>query len=165
LSLPNINPDAGFAMQVCIEEPLHNIRTAAFQAALLYTSSRGERRIRVHTLCLPVTGNLPDVLHGADQQAAIALLARMAVDRCLASTSTDARDALVNAAVDVLSSYRNSLSQSPGRALVAPHNLKLWPLYTLALLKSVSSYPVEAVQFYASVTFDAIKSGQLIEKL
>ncbi|KAA0189661.1 hypothetical protein HAZT_HAZT002439 [Hyalella azteca] len=138
LSLPNINPDAGFAMQVCIEEPLHNIRTAAFQAALLYTSSRGERRIRVHTLCLPVTGNLPDVLHGADQQAAIALLARMAVDRCLASTSTDARDALVNAAVDVLSSYRNSLSQSPGRALVAPHNLKLWPLYTLALLKSVA---------------------------
>ncbi|KAF2360145.1 Sec23/Sec24 helical domain [Trinorchestia longiramus] len=138
LSLPNINPDAGFAMQVCIEEPLHNIRTAAFQAALLYTSSRGERRIRVHTLCLPVTGNLPDVLHGADQQAAIALLARMAVDRCIGSTSTDARDALVNASVDVLTAYRNSLSQSPGRALVAPHNLKLWPLYTLALLKSVS---------------------------
>lgn len=42
LSLPNINPDAGFGMQVNIEEPLHNIRTACFQAALLYTSSKGE---------------------------------------------------------------------------------------------------------------------------
>lgn len=42
LSLPNINPDAGFGMQVNIEEPLHNIRTACFQAALLYTSSRGK---------------------------------------------------------------------------------------------------------------------------
>lgn len=138
LSLPNINPDSGFAMQVCIEEPLHNIRTASFQAALLYTSSRGERRIRVHTLCLPVSGNVHEIVNGADQQAAIALLARMAVDRCHTSTSTDARDALVNAAIDVLTSYRNSLTQSPGRALMASHNIKLWPLYTLALLKSVS---------------------------
>lgn len=138
LSLPNINPDAGYAMQMAIEENLHNIRTAAFQAALLYTSSRGERRIRVHTLCLPVTGNLHDVISGVDQQAAVGLLARMAVDRCHGSTSTDARDALVNACVDALTSYRNSLTQSPGRALVASHNIKLWPMYTLALLKSVS---------------------------
>lgn len=28
-------------MQVTIEEPLHNIRQACFQAALLYTSSKG----------------------------------------------------------------------------------------------------------------------------
>ena len=57
LSLPNVNPDAGFAMHVSLEESLHNIRAATFQAAVLYTSSHGERRIRVHTLCLPVTGN------------------------------------------------------------------------------------------------------------
>lgn len=138
LSLPNINPDSGFAMQVCIEEPLHNIRTAAFQAALLYTSSRGERRIRVHTLCLPVTGNLHDIVNSVDQQAAVALLARMAVDRCHSSTSTDARDALVNASVDALTSYKNTLTHAPGRTLMACHNIKLWPLYTLALLKSVS---------------------------
>ena len=42
LSLPNINPDAGFAMQVTIEESLHDSPVAALQAALLYTSSKGE---------------------------------------------------------------------------------------------------------------------------
>ena len=140
LSLPNINPDAGFAMQVCVEEALHNIKNASFQAALLYTTSKGERRIRVHTLCLPVTNHLPDLVNSVDQQAAIGLLARMAVDRCQSSTSTDARDALVNAVIDALTSYRNILTSNPGRALMASHFLRCWPLYTLALLKSVSLY-------------------------
>ena len=31
LSLPNVNPDAGYAMQLCIEETLHNIHAAVFQ--------------------------------------------------------------------------------------------------------------------------------------
>jgi len=42
LSLPNINPDAGFGMQVSIEDNLTDSPYAAFQAALLYTSSKGE---------------------------------------------------------------------------------------------------------------------------
>lgn len=37
----------------------------------------GERRIRVHTLCLPVVSSLADVYAGVDVQAAICLLANM----------------------------------------------------------------------------------------
>lgn len=37
----------------------------------------GERRIRVHTLCLPVTNQLSEIYAGADQQAIIGLLAKM----------------------------------------------------------------------------------------
>ena len=37
----------------------------------------GERRIRVHTLCLPVTNSLTDVINSADQQAIIGLLSKM----------------------------------------------------------------------------------------
>lgn len=44
LSLPNINPDAGFGMQVSIEENLTDSPYASFQAALLYTSSKGTHR-------------------------------------------------------------------------------------------------------------------------
>ncbi|KAK7925166.1 hypothetical protein WMY93_007476 [Mugilogobius chulae] len=50
LSLPNVNPDAGFAVQMSIDENLDDLQVVSFQAALLYTSSKGERRIRVHTL-------------------------------------------------------------------------------------------------------------------
>jgi len=42
LSLPNINPDAGFGMQMSIEENLTDSQIACMQAALLYTSSKGE---------------------------------------------------------------------------------------------------------------------------
>lgn len=138
LSLPNINPDAGFGMQVNIEEPLHNIRTACFQAALLYTSSKGERRIRVHTLCLPVSPNIHEVITAADQQAVVGLLAKMAVDRCLSSSLSDARDALVNACVDALSSFKMGLSNPAHGALEAPPALQLLPLFTLALVKSIA---------------------------
>jgi len=41
LSLPNCNPDAGFGMQVSIDEDLRDFQTVCFQAALLYTSSKG----------------------------------------------------------------------------------------------------------------------------
>ncbi|MEQ2174211.1 Protein transport protein Sec24A [Goodea atripinnis] len=41
LSLPNVNPDAGFAVQMSIEENLDDMQIVSFQAALLYTSSKG----------------------------------------------------------------------------------------------------------------------------
>ncbi|XP_037791630.1 protein transport protein Sec24A-like, partial [Penaeus monodon] len=118
---------------VNIEEPLHSIRTACFQAALLYTSSRGERRIRVHTLCLPVTPNIHEVVTSGDQQAVIGLLAKMAVDRSLTSSLSDARDALVNACVDALTAFKMGLSNPAHGALEVCPNLSLLPLFTLAL--------------------------------
>ncbi|XP_024597709.1 protein transport protein Sec24B isoform X3 [Neophocaena asiaeorientalis asiaeorientalis] len=135
LSLANINPDAGFAVQLSIEESLTDTSLVCFQTALLYTSSKGERRIRVHTLCLPVVSALADVYAGADVQASICLLANMAVDRSISSSLSDARDALVNAVVDSLSAYGSTVSNLQHSGLIAPSSLKLFPLYVLALLK------------------------------
>lgn len=42
LCLPNINPDAGFGMQISIDENLCNVQNVCFQASLLYTSSKGK---------------------------------------------------------------------------------------------------------------------------
>ncbi|XP_032853538.2 protein transport protein Sec24B isoform X3 [Tyto alba] len=135
LSLANVNPDAGFAVQMSIEESLTDTSLVCFQTALLYTSSKGERRIRVHTLCLPVVSSLADVYAGADVQAVVCLLANMAVDRSVSSSLSDARDALVNAVVDSLSAYMSTASNLQQSMLIAPNSLKLFPLYVLALLK------------------------------
>ncbi|XP_069711614.1 protein transport protein Sec24B isoform X2 [Phaenicophaeus curvirostris] len=135
LSLANVNPDAGFAVQMSIEESLTDTSLACFQTALLYTSSKGERRIRVHTLCLPVVSSLADVYAGADVQAVVCLLANMAVDRSVSSSLSDARDALVNAVVDSLAAYMSTASNLQQSMLIAPNSLKLFPLYILALLK------------------------------
>lgn len=37
----------------------------------------GERRIRVHTLCLPIASTVPEVIQSADQQCIVGLLAKM----------------------------------------------------------------------------------------
>uniref|UniRef100_A0A8C3JPB6 SEC24 homolog A, COPII coat complex component n=2 Tax=Scolopacidae TaxID=8917 RepID=A0A8C3JPB6_9CHAR len=135
LSLPNVNPDAGYAVQMSVEESLTDMQVVSFQSALLYTSSKGERRIRVHTMCLPVVTTLSDVYLGADVQAITGLLANMAVDRSVSATLSDARDALVNAVIDSLSAYRSSVLSIQQPGLMAPHSLRLFPLYVLALLK------------------------------
>ncbi|XP_028160482.1 protein transport protein Sec24B [Ostrinia furnacalis] len=138
LSLPNVSPDAGFGMQLAVDESLADLQQVCFQAALLYTSSKGERRIRVHTMALPIASTLPDVLHAADQQCIIGLLAKMAVDRCVSASMSEAREALINVAVDVLSAHRLAQNLPVGAhsaALHAPASLRLLPLYLLALLK------------------------------
>lgn len=142
LSLPNVNPDAGFGMQISYEETLTDVRTVCFQAALLYTSSKAERRIRVHTLCLPVTNSLTEVIYSADVQCIVGLLAKMAVDRSIQSNLTDARDAFINATVDAFSAFKlaQNLPLMSGQ-LQAPKNLSLLPLYVSAILKHVRNNP------------------------
>uniref|UniRef100_A0A3P8RRP7 SEC24 homolog B, COPII coat complex component n=1 Tax=Amphiprion percula TaxID=161767 RepID=A0A3P8RRP7_AMPPE len=135
LSLANVNPDSAFAVQMSIEDSLADSSLACFQAALLYTSSRGKRRIRVHTLCLPVVNQLSDVYAGADVQAITCLLANMAIDRSVSSSLSDARDALVNAVVDLVSAYKSNVSNLQQSGLVVPTSMRLFPLYILALLK------------------------------
>lgn len=44
LSLANVNPDSAFAVQMSIEDSLADSSLACFQAALLYTSSKGTQR-------------------------------------------------------------------------------------------------------------------------
>ncbi|KAI3351422.1 hypothetical protein L3Q82_020279, partial [Scortum barcoo] len=135
LSLANVNPDSAFAVQMSIEDSLADSSLACFQAALLYTSSKGKRRIRVHTLCLPVVNQLSDVYAGADVQAITCLLANMAIDRSISSSLSDARDALVNAVVDLVSAYKSNVSNLQQSGLVLPTTMRLFPVYILALLK------------------------------
>ncbi|CRL08520.1 CLUMA_CG021275, isoform A [Clunio marinus] len=139
LSLPNVNPDSGFGMQITYDESLADVKTVCFQAALLYTSSKAERRIRVHTICLPVTESLSEVMHSADQQCIVGLLSKMAVDRSLSSNLSDARDAFINATVDVFTAFKIAQNLPSGASgLVAPQNLALFPLYILSLLKQTA---------------------------
>jgi hypothetical protein len=48
-----------------------------FQTALLYTASDGTRRIRVHTMALPVVATAAEVYGYADPEAIVGLLAKM----------------------------------------------------------------------------------------
>jgi hypothetical protein len=61
-----------------------------------------------------------------------------AVDRSHQSSLSDARDAFINVAIDVLSAYKLLHASGGQNGLLTPYNLRLLPLYILALLKYVS---------------------------
>lgn len=61
LALPSVSADQTFAMEIAHEETVLTSSIAYIQSALLYTSSSGERRIRVHTMALPVVGDLSEL--------------------------------------------------------------------------------------------------------
>lgn len=136
LALANVNPDSAIAVQVNMEEKLST--TVCFQAALLYTSSKGDRRIRVHTMCLPTTADLAEVYSGFDLKATVSLISKIAVDRSMSGSAlSDSREAIVNAVVDALGAYQKTMRQGRAGGLVAPRkgHLRLFPLYALAMLK------------------------------
>ncbi|KAI6218822.1 Sec23/Sec24 trunk domain-containing protein [Aphelenchoides fujianensis] len=137
LAMANVNPDSALSVQIQYEEDLKNQSAACFQAALLYTSSKGDRRIRVHTLCIPICHDIQTVFATFDTKASIALLAKMAAERALSGGQlSDCRDALINGAVDTLAAYNRSIGMRPGGICAPIHGqLKFFSLFVLGLLK------------------------------
>lgn len=69
VDLPAVDCDKALLVTLRHEEKLPETSEAAFQCALLYTTVTGQRRIRVHTLQLPVTAALGNLFRGADLDA------------------------------------------------------------------------------------------------
>jgi len=136
LALPTVDADSTFAVQVRVED-LSAAQSASLQAALLYTTSKGERRIRVFTVALPITTTLAPLYRSIDGDAVAALTAKMAAKKALDAKVADAREALSNKLVDVLAVYRASFStpQTPPSQLVLPDHMRSYPLHTLGLIK------------------------------
>lgn len=135
LALPNVNPDHSFSAQASIDETLVG-NTVSFQAALLHTSARGERRIRVINYAAPITDDLREVFAAADFSGLTALLPKMAAEKVLANRLEDAREAVLNKCADIIAAFKavSGLKNSP--ALLLPPNLRLLPLALAALVKS-----------------------------
>lgn len=165
LALPNVPRNQSYCVEVSIEDEI-KAPTVCFQTALLHTTCHGERRIRVITLCLPVTSSISEIYANANEQALAGYLTNkgnnvncvmdkdrncswscwllIAIERALSSKLDDARDAIVNKLVDILGIYKSHVQGSaPGSTpqLTAPNNLKLLPLLALCLIKHVSPYP------------------------
>lgn len=139
LALPAVDCDKAFAVQLSLEETLMTTQTVYFQVALLYTSSSGERRIRVHTAAAPVVTDLGEMYRRADTGAVVSLLSRLAIESTLSQKLEDARQLVQVKLVRSLKEYRNlyAVHHRLGGRLVFPESLKFLPIYALALCKSI----------------------------
>uniref|UniRef100_A0A1D1XLC4 Protein transport protein Sec24-like At3g07100 n=1 Tax=Anthurium amnicola TaxID=1678845 RepID=A0A1D1XLC4_9ARAE len=140
LALPVVDCDKAFAMQLSLEETLMTTQTVYFQVALLYTSSSGERRIRVHTAAAPVVTELGDMYRYADVGATISLMSRLAIEKTFSQKLEDARQSILLRITKSLKEYRNlhAVQHRLGGRLIYPESLKFLPLYGLALCKSLA---------------------------
>ncbi|CAI9117147.1 OLC1v1018490C1 [Oldenlandia corymbosa var. corymbosa] len=139
MALPAVDCDKAYAMQFSLEETLLTTDTVYFQIALLYTSSSGERRIRVHTAAAPVVTDLGEMYRLADIGAVVSLLSRLAIEKSLSYKLDEARNSVQQRIVKALREYRNlyAVQHRLGGRLIYPDSLKLLPLYGLAIIKSV----------------------------
>ncbi|KAF8761752.1 CPII coat sec24 protein [Rhizoctonia solani] len=168
LAFPAIPMDQSYTVEVQIEE---NLTTpfVVMQAGILYTTSFGERRVRVVTLALPTTSNASELYASADQVAIATYLAHKAVERGVSSKLEDARDAVTNKLVDILGTYKSMMTSAGSGAsaqLAVAENLKFLPMLCLGLLKHVglrhSSQIPPDLRAYAQVLLTTLPPQQLI---
>lgn len=140
LAMPSVPVDQSYAIEVQIEETI-TAPFVVFQTAILHTSCFGERRIRVVNLALPTTSNMSELYSSADEIALATLFANKAVERTISHKLEDARDAITNKLVDILTTYKSSMTAAGSGAsaqLAISENMKMLPLLCLGLLKHVS---------------------------
>eukprot|EP00922_Rhytidocystis_sp_ex-Travisia-forbesii_P027727 GHVS01040709.1.p1 GENE.GHVS01040709.1~~GHVS01040709.1.p1 ORF type:complete len:859 (+),score=127.23 GHVS01040709.1:243-2579(+) len=133
LVIPCCHSDQSYAITLEMEENVVQDPLAYLQTALLYTNSDGERRIRVHSYCLPVTQHFSQIANSVDVQVTSALLAQQAMQTAIKSKLADARNFLQSICSQVLSTTSQPTSSSHQF-----ESLKLLPLYILGMLKSIA---------------------------
>ncbi len=143
LSLPNCSPDSVFVIELCIEDHMLATDVMSMQAALLYTTSGGERRIRVHNIAVPVQAALPQVINSVNIDILSNLIAKHACDIALRSGLDAARSNLQQICVDILRAGRGGGYGSTGgpgmgqEPQTIPESMQLLPLFTMSLVKNV----------------------------
>jgi protein transport protein SEC24 len=151
LALPVCTSDSSFSLDIAYDEAMLSAQAITIQAALLYTSSAGERRIRVHTMVLPVTTSLPEMVDSLDIDSAMNLLSKQACDIACKTGFENARSRVNQTTVDILKSARGAsgghLMGAPGQHygqqqvqqsnMPIPNSLLLLPLYSMSLQKSL----------------------------
>ena len=153
MSLPIIDTDKAFAVQIGHDEQVLNGSVSYMQSALLYTSSSGERRIRVHTLAIPVVNDLSELYKAADGAASAALLARLGVEKAGSSRLADACQAVQHKTIGALREYRMMYSAQlhAQNKLVFPENLRLLPVLCLGAVKSAAARPFVVIHRFLPV--------------
>lgn len=152
LALPNCNGDSVFGFDLAHDEQNPPSPVITVQAALLFTSDTGQRRIRVMTQALPITQLTSEFIESVDTEAVCTLLAKQALDVSVKSSVDNARMRLQQTCVDILRTAKGGDKRSvSGYSVPAPNapggnegetsippNLQLLPLYTLSLMKNVA---------------------------
>jgi len=145
LGMPNCSSDSALTVEFAHEEDSLSPPVIYIQAALLYTTSSFSRRIRVHTMAVPVTSTAMDCYQFADIDTACNILAKHAIEIAKKSGLSSARKYLQEQCIDTIQSYKNAVVAQPAsqqqpndpNEFLCP-TLQLLPLYIMSLQKNIT---------------------------
>ncbi|XP_042467739.1 protein transport protein Sec24-like At4g32640 isoform X1 [Zingiber officinale] len=138
IDLPAIDCEKTIMVTFKHDDKFQENSECAFQCALLYTTVYGERRIRVINLSLPCTSMLTNLFRTADLDTQFACILKQAASSIPVNSLSQVREQITNLCINILHAYRKFCATvSSSGQLILPEALKLLPLYTLALVKSI----------------------------
>ncbi|KAG8907147.1 COPII coat Sec23p-Sfb3p heterodimer component [Tulasnella sp. 403] len=116
---------------------LDDRRDAYLQAAVLYTTVEGERRVRVCNIGFKPSTLAGNVFKRADQDTGVCLLAKEAALAMSRKMLSEIREDLTQRFVDLLVGYRRNCAASTAHTqLILPESYKLLPVLGNAILKT-----------------------------
>ncbi|XP_060832683.1 protein transport protein Sec24C [Bombus pascuorum] len=149
MELASIDCNKAIAIEVKHDDKLTDDEGVYIQAALLYTSCSGVRRLRIINLSLKTSSQMAELYRTCDLDAIINYFSKQSVFKLIESTPKTVKDNLISRCANILAAYRKHCA-SPSNAgqLILPECMKLLPLYINSLLKS------DAISGGADMTID-----------
>merc|ERR1712018_773041 len=135
--LASINSDMAIACEIKYDDKINEDEGAYIQAAILFTSCSGQRRLRVINLALNTGSSMAEMYRNCELDTLINFLAKQNVSKLTESNPKAMREELMQQWATILACYRkNCASPSSAGQLILPECMKLLPLYTNCLMKS-----------------------------
>jgi len=125
LMVPTCHCDQSFGVSIDFDENVAPPPVLCLQAALLYTNSDGERRIRVHTFASCTTPNFSDAVSSVDVQAAASLISANALEQCRDLGLAEGRRRLQQQCQQIVGAGKAAKTEA----------LQFLPLYIMGMLK------------------------------
>ncbi|XP_017888499.1 protein transport protein Sec24C [Ceratina calcarata] len=137
MELASIDCNKAVAVEVKHDDKLTEDEGVYIQAALLYTSCSGIRRLRIINLSLKTSSQMAELYRACDLDAIINYFSKLGVFKLIESTPKTVKESLISRCANMLAAYRKHCA-SPSNAgqLILPECMKLLPLYINSLLKS-----------------------------
>lgn len=137
LEIGTMDADKAMGIMFSYDGKLDPKLDAHFQAALLYTSANGERRVRCINVVAGVNEGATETMRTVDQDAVVNIIAKEASSKLAEKSLKDIRANITEKTIDILAGYRKNFSGShPPGQLVLPEHLKEFSMYMLGLIKS-----------------------------
>merc|ERR1719210_1189250 len=135
--LASLNSDMAVACEVKYDDKLTEEDGVYVQAAILFTSCSGQRRLRVINLSLNTGSSMAEMYRNCELDTIVNFMAKHSISKLMETNPKTVKENLINNCAQILACYRKNCSTpSSAGQLILPECMKLLPLYTNCLLKS-----------------------------